>query len=221
MLRQMNFLIPNTHIRSTVQIAAGGQRWFRRRLIDLMGNYRINQIGRGQRALRRWSHSHPWLHGPVTKWQTDKCYKATNSGCITLVNSPFHPFIDHFVVLPATFLFFLVSQPFPVPFALLPVALLPVTLLTVSLFPLLSFPLLTLSFPFALFTLSLTLTFQLPFSFPLDHDRALAFGVDVSFPFKTFSIVHDFSIPLHLLFPVGRHRRVLQRGMQLRLLSTL
>lgn len=190
-------------IRSTMQIAAGGQRWFRRRLIDLMGNYRINQIGRGQRALRRWSHSHPWLHGPVTKWQT------------------FHPFIDHFVVLPATFLFFLVSQPFPVPFALLPVALLPVTLLTVSLFPLLSFPLLSLSFPFALFTLSLTLTFQLPFSFPLDHDRALAFGVDVSFPFKTFSIVHDFSIPLHLLFPVGRHRRVLQRGMQLRLLSTL
>lgn len=173
-------------IRSTMHIAAGGQRWFRSSLIDLMGNYRINQIGRGQRALRRWSHCHPWLHGP------------------------FHPFIDHFVVLPAAFFFLLVSQPFPIPFALLPIALLAITLLTIALFPLLSFALLALSFPFA-FTLPLALTFQLPFSFPLDHDRALAFGVDISFPLESFPIVRDFAISFHLLFPVGRNRRVLQR----------
>lgn len=175
-----------------MQIAAGGQRRFRRRLIDLMGNYRVNQIGRSQRAFRRWPHSHPWLHGP------------------------FHSFVDHFVVLPAAFLFLLVSQPFPVAFTLLPVALFTITLL-----PLLSFALLALSFSFALFTLPLTLTFQLSFSFPLDHDRALAFGMDGSFPLHAFSIVHDFTIPLHLLFPIGRNRRVLQRRMHLRLLSPL
>lgn len=84
MLQLYISLYQSTYIRRTVQITVGRQRRFRRRLINLMGNNRIYQIRRGQRAVRRWSNSHSWLHWPVTKLQTKKCYKSTYSFSSTL-----------------------------------------------------------------------------------------------------------------------------------------
>lgn len=126
-------------VRRTVQITVGRQRWFRRRLINLMGDYRVYQIGGGQRAVRRWSHSHSWLH-----W-------------------PFHSFIDKIVVLPATFILLLESQALSVSLALLSI-----TLFTLFSFPFplslaLTFP---LPFPFS-FSFQLSLAFPLGHDRPL------------------------------------------------------